>query len=85
MLDRFEECCEALIAKSQERRVSLKAAQDLIDGGILQRGYYAHASKPQMVNGFMSGDGTGRRAFDCGNFMRDVEAYAAAKRKRAAA
>ena len=80
-MDKFSECCEALIAKAAERNVSLKAAQDLIPGDVLTRGFYAFASKPQMVNGFMSGDGTGRRAFSPGNFMDAVEAYAAARRK----
>ena len=81
----FEICCDALIAKSIERNVSLKCAMDLISGDVLQRGFYDHVSRPQTIDGFASGGTTGRRAFSQPNFLRDVEAYAAAKRKRAAA
>jgi hypothetical protein len=81
----FEFCCEALIAKAAERGCSLKCAQDLIDSGILTRGYYDHASKPQIIAGFASGGDTGRRAFSPGNFMDAVEAYAAARHKPKAA
>jgi hypothetical protein len=84
-MDRFEVCCEHLIAKAAERNCSLKCAMDLIPADILQRGFYDHVSRPQTIDGYASGGNTGRRAFSQPNFLRDVEAYAAAKRKRAAA
>ena len=84
-MDRFEICCEALITKSIERNVSLKCAMDLIDGAVLTRGFYDHVSRPQTINGYASGGTTGRRAFSQPNFLADVQRYADAKRKRAAA
>jgi hypothetical protein len=84
-MDAFEICAEELIRTSEARPCSLKCALDLVDSGILTRGYYAHVSRPQMIGGYASGGKTGRRAFSQPNFLRDVELYAEAKRKKAAA
>jgi hypothetical protein len=74
-------CFDELIRISETRPCSLKCALDLVDSGVLTRGYYAHASQPQMINGYASGGTSGRRAFSQPNFLRDLETYAASRRK----
>jgi hypothetical protein len=80
----FERCADQLIAKSAERRVSFKAAIDLVDQSLLRSAFQEYAHRPQICvgGGFASGGqqirsglGSMRRVLDLPKFLADVEQY----------
>jgi hypothetical protein len=77
MMEKFEIAAAELIRVSELKKCSIRCSFDLVDSGILTRGFADHAER--------NSPGGGRRPFDDVSFIAAVEAFRDKRKSKVAA